>query len=179
MIKVKRLVMTKRISTLKVLMLALLTFLTSSCSVFSSSDEEEPAVELKMLLTASDNINPSEVSDGNPVVINLYQLKSVEAFKAAQVLDLYEKDISILADDLVKRQVLASVLPKEKRTLMLAVAPGTKYLAVFVQFSNYSQSKATAWLELNEPDDIERVDVSIDSLTVNIESVVEDSYWPW
>jgi len=152
----------------------------SACSVFSSSEEEEEEpVELKMMIKASDNINPSDMSKGNPVVLILYQLKSADAFKSAQILDLFEKDSLILAEDLVKRQSLASLLPEEKRSETLAIAQGTKYLAVFAQFSNYSQAKAKAWLEIKELDDIEHVTISIDSLTINIESTVEDSIWPW
>ncbi len=161
------------------LVLLLLTLSLSACSVFSSSDEEEEPVELKMVLKASDNINPSAVSKGNPVVVNLYQLKSVGAFKSAQVLDLFEKDISVLADDLIKKQTLGSVLPQEKRVESLAISQGTKYLAVFVQFSNYSQAKTKSWLEIKEIEDIEHVAISIDSLTVNVESVGAESFWPW
>ncbi|MCJ8318838.1 MAG: type VI secretion system lipoprotein TssJ [Colwellia sp.] len=158
-------------------LLLLLALSMSACSVFSST-EPEP-VELKMILQASDNINPSDVSNANPVVVNLYQLKSIDAFQSAQILDLFEKDISVLADDLVKRQTLASVLPLEKRVTTLAVAQGTKFLAVFVQFSNYSQAKTRAWIEIKDVEDIEHVTISIDSLTVNFESVKEDSFWPW
>ena len=157
----------------------LLAITVSACSVFSNSEEEEEEpVELKLQIKASDNINPSSVSKGNPVVVNLYQLKGVEAFQSAQILDLFEKDSSILAETLVKKQILASVLPEEKRTQTLAIAQGTKYLAVFVQFSNYSQAKARAWLEIKEIDDIEQVNILIDSLTVNIEPVIEESFWP-
>jgi len=169
--------MIKYFNTLLVFVFLFLTTVTlSACS--SSSEEEDP-IEVKLLLKASDNINPSQVSKRNPVVVNLYQLKSADAFKSSQVLDLYEKDISILADDLVNKQILGSVLPKEKRAITLAIAPGTKYIAVFVQFSNYSQAKAKAWLEVKEIDDIEQVNISIDSLTVNIEQVIEDSFWSW
>jgi type VI secretion system protein VasD len=110
--------------------------------------------------------------------VNLYQLKSVDAFKSSQILDLYEKDTSILAKDLVSKQTLGSVLPKEKREITLAIDQGTKFLAVFVQFANYSQAKARSWLEIKEIEDIEQVNILIDSLTVNIEPVIEESFWP-
>jgi type VI secretion system protein VasD len=172
--------MTKHLKPLlRLSSLLLLTITLSACSVFSSSDEEEAPVGVKLLLKAGDNINPSQMSKRNPVVVNLYQLKDIETFKSSEVLDLYEKDISILADDLVNKQVIGSVLPQEKRAVTLAVAQGTKYLAVFVQFSNYSQAKAKAWLEVKEIDDIEQINISIDSLTVNIEPLIEDSFWSW
>jgi len=151
----------------------------SACSVFSSEEQEEDPIQLKLLLKAGDNINPSQVSKRNPVVVNLYQLKSIDAFKSSQILDLYEKDISIIADDLVNKQILGSVLPQEKRAVALAIEQGTKYLAVFVQFSNYSQAKAKAWLEVKEIDNIEQIIISIDSLTVNIEPVIAESFWSW
>jgi len=167
--------MTKHLNTL--LLCTSLFFTAVTLSACSSSSEEEDPIEVKLLLKASDNINPSQMSKSNPVVVNLYQLKSADAFKSSQVLDLYEKDILILADDLVNKQIIGSVLPKEKRTITLAIAPRTKYIAVFVQFSNYSQAKAKAWLEVKEIDDIEQINISIDSLTVNIEQVIEDSFW--
>lgn len=175
-----RLIMIKQ-STLmvKLSFSIVLLSLISACSMFSSEEEEEEPIELALVIQASANINPSEISAGNPVVINLYQLKSVDAFKSAQILDLLEKDSEILANDLVKRQTLGSILPKEKRKQALAISPGTKYLAVLAQFSNYSQSKSKAWVEITELDDIEYTTLLIDSLTVNLESTVEDSFWPW
>jgi type VI secretion system protein VasD len=164
------------ISLLLFVSLFLLTATLSACS--SSSEEQEP-IEIKLLLKAGDNINPSQVSKRNPVVVNLYQLKGIDTFISSEILDLYEKDISILADDLVNKQVIGSVLPQEQRAVPLAIAQGTKYLAVFVQFSNYSQAKAKAWLEVKEIDDIEQINISIDSLTVNIEPVIEESFWSW
>jgi len=172
--------MTKYLHTLLLFILLLfMTVMFSACSVFSSEEQEEDPIQLKLLLKAGDNINPSQVSKRNPVVVNLYQLKSIDAFKSSQILDLYEKDISIIADDLVNKQILGSVLPQEKRAVALAIEQGTKYLAVFVQFSNYSQAKAKAWLEVKEIDNIEQIIISIDSLTVNIEPVIAESFWSW
>jgi|GEM_PF-2093422 len=171
--------MTDRLNSfLTCILLLLLTITFSACSVFSSEEKEEESIELKLVLKASDNINPSQVSTGNPVVVNLYQLKNVDAFKSSQILDLFEKDTSILAKDLVSKRILGSVLPQEKREVTLSIDQGTKFLVVFVQFSNYSQAKARAWLEIKEIDDIEQVNILIDSLTVNIEPVIKESFWP-
>jgi len=169
--------MAKHLDTFLLFVSLLLT--TATLSACSSSNEEADPIEVNLLLKTSDNINPSQVSKSNPVVVNLYQLKSIEVFKSSQILDLYEKDISILADDLVNKQIIGSVLPQDKRTITLAIAPRTKYLAVFAQFSNFSQAKAKAWLEIKKIDGIEQINISIDSLTVNIEPVIEESFWSW
>lgn len=71
------------------------------------------------------------------------------------------------------------MIPKEKRKLNIELLSGTKYLAVFVQFSNYSQAKTRAWLDVSNLDDIKNITISIDSLTVNIQSIEQESFWSW
>ncbi|SFC12654.1 type VI secretion system lipoprotein TssJ [Pseudoalteromonas denitrificans] len=150
----------------------------SGCSVFSGPDEPEPVL-LAVTLNAGKNINPSKLSEANPVVIRIYQLKSIDTFKSAQVLDLFQQDATILADSLIQKQVLASLVPKEKRNLEIELLSGTKYLAVFVQFSNYSQAKTKAWLDVSKFEDIKNINVSIDSLTINMQEIPQESFWSW
>lgn len=152
--------------------------LISGCSVFSGSDEPEPTF-ISTILTAGESANPSKLSNANPVVIKLYQLNSIDTFKSAQVLDLYQQDTKILADSLIKKKTLSSLVPKEKRNLNIELLSGTKYLAVFVQFSNYSQAKTRAWLDVSNLDDVKNVTISIDSLTVNMQSIPQESFWSW
>jgi len=150
----------------------------SGCSVFSGSDEPEPVL-ISTILSAGANANPSQLSDANPVVIKLYQLNSVDTFKSAQVLDLYQEDTKVLSDSLIKKHTLASLVPKEKRTLDIELQAGTKYLAVFAQFSNYSQAKTRAWLDVSNLEDVKNITISIDSLTVNMQTIEQESFWSW
>ena len=159
--------------------LLLFSVFVTGCSVFSDGEDIEPPVELKALISAGDRINPSGSNNANPVVLNLYQLKSIDAFESAEVLDLLLKDNAVLAKDLIKKETLPTLLPDEKRTTSIAIDNATRYLAVFGQFSNYSQAKTKAWVEIKVIDDIERIDISVESLTVNITSVVDDGFWPW
>lgn len=156
------------------LCLICVSFLTAC----SSNNAPEP-IPLTLVLNAGENINPSELSSANPVVIRIYQLSSIDDFKNAQVLDLYQKDTQLLANSLTKKQNLNSVLPKEQRTLPLSIQPGTKYLAVFAQFSNYPQAKSKAWLDVSKIDELASITLSIESLSVNIQAVLTDSFWSW
>jgi len=149
----------------------------SGCSLFSDSAPTETPVKLS--ISASDNINPSQLSKANPVVLKFYQLSAIDAFESAQMLDLYKQDATILAKTLIKRQTISSILPKEQRQITLALQPGTKFLAVFAQFSNYSQAKTKAWLDISKIDDLENITLSIESLTINMQVAVEDSFWSW
>ena len=113
------------------------------------------------------------------MVIKLYQLNSVDTFKSAQVLDLYQEDTKVLSDSLIKKHTLASLVPKEKRTIDIELQAGTKYLAVFAQFSNYSQAKTRAWLDVSNLEDVKNITISIDSLTVNMQTIEQESFWSW
>jgi type VI secretion system protein VasD len=159
--------------------LILFSVVLGGCSVFSDSDDIEPPVELKTVISAGSNINPSDNNNANPVVVNVYQLKSTRAFESAQVLDLLLKDTAVLAEDLIRKDTLDTVLPADKRTISLAIDSSTQYLAVFGQFSNYSQAKTKAWVELKELDDIEHINISVESLSINITSVEDEGIWPW
>jgi len=161
----------------KVFTLFLSLCLLSSCSIFGS-DEPEP-VMLSLSIQSSDHINPSQLSAANPLVLNVYQLKAIDAFKSAQSLDLFQKDLTLLADSLINKQTLATLLPNTKKQVSITVLPGTKFIAVFAQFSNYAQAKSKAWLDvskLSEADD-KSISISIDSLTVNIISTEQSSFW--
>lgn len=78
-------------------------FFITGCSVFSGLDEPEP-IYISTILSAGEHANPSKLSTANPVVIKLYQLNSIDTFKSAQALDLYQQDTRVLADSLIKRK---------------------------------------------------------------------------
>ncbi len=160
------------------LLTLMLVVLLSSCTSLFGDDEPEPTL-LTVNITTSSKINPSKLSEGNPVVISFYQLTKVDAFKSAQALDLYQQDSKILAGTLIQKNTLLSLLPSKKSSINLTILPGTKYLAVFAQFSNYSQAKSTSWLDISKIDDIKNIEVSLDSLTINMFLAPKGSFWSW
>lgn len=146
----------------------------NACS--SSAPEPKP---LTVIIYAGESINPSDLSPGNPVSLRLYQLSAVKDFQSAQVLDLYQQDTKLLANTLLYKQNIGGVLPKEQRILELNIQPGTKYLAVFAQFSNYPQAKSKAWLDISKLDELASVTLSLESLSVNAQPVLVESFWSW
>ncbi|WDD99160.1 MULTISPECIES: type VI secretion system lipoprotein TssJ [Thalassomonas] len=152
--------------------------LTSGCSSMFGSDEPE-VVTYPLNIVAGDDINPSDLSPANPVILHLYQLNNLEPFQSAEVIDLYQQDATLLADSLVHKTSLASVLPKENRKLDVNILPGTKYLAVFAEFASYGQAKTRAWVDVSnlEDDDIEGFTVAINLLTLNIQAIEDSGWW--
>ena len=149
-------------------------FILNACS--SSAPKPEP---LTVLVSAGVNINPSVQSASNPVSLRVYQLTSIEDFQSAQVLDLYQHDTKLLAKSLLYKQSVQGVLPKEQRTLSLSIQPGTKFLAVFSQFSNYPQAKSLAWVDISQLEDLASVTISLEALSVNVQPILVESFWSW
>jgi type VI secretion system protein VasD len=158
-------------SLLSVLLIA---FLLTSCS----SNQPEPII-LNLVINASDDINPSPFSAANPVVINLYQLTALDDFNSAQVLDLYQQDTKFLAATLIQKQNLYSFLPNEQKTISITIKPTTNFLAVFAQFSDYSQAKTKASVNISKIEDIESISLTIASLSVNLQPTIIKSFWSW
>ena len=139
--------------------------------------DKPQAVGYSLFIKAGADINPSRLSRANPVVLYLYQLNALEPFKSAQVIDLYRRDATLLANTLVHKTSLKSLLPNEQRTLEISIQPGAKYLAVFAEFSNYGQAKTRAWVDVSKLDKISSFNVSVNLLTVRIVSNKDDDSW--
>lgn len=150
----------------------------TSLMIGCSSSQPEP-VKVNLMIKASDNINPSQLSDANPVVMRLYQLSALEDFDSAQVLDLYQQDTKVLAKTLIQKHKLNSVLPNEQKTIVITLQPTTKFLAVFAQFSDYSQAKTKASVNVTKVEDIDSISLSIASLSVNMQPTLIESFWSW
>lgn len=157
------------------LALLVLILLSCGCSSMFGSDEPE-VITYPLTIVAGNDINPSQLSQANPVIVHLYQLNALEPFQSAEVIDLYRQDATLLAETLMKKTSLPSLLPNENRKLEINILPGTKYLAVFVEFANYGQAKTKAWVDVSKVEDLEGFTVAIDLLTLNIQ-LIEDSGW--
>lgn len=84
-----------------------------------------------------------------------------------------------MATSLIKKQSIASILPNEQRQITLDVATEAKFIAIFAQFSEYSQAKTKTWLDISKVEDLENITLSIESLTINMQTPAEDSFWSW
>jgi len=97
--------------------------------------------DLKVIFEVKDNINPDEKHTPSPVYIRFYELKSDKRFNRAKFLELFERDEELLGDELITKQELKRIAPKEPREERFVVDKETRYVALFAEFFQYKNSK--------------------------------------
>lgn len=114
----------------------------ATCAGCSSSKSRVGGVlnldtDLTLTLVADGNINPDDNKRPSPVFIRLYELKSPTAFNKADFIDLYERDEELIGRDLIGKQVLKALTPGEERVEKMVLQSGTRYIALYAEFSQY------------------------------------------
>lgn len=93
--------------------------------------------DLRLTFIADETINPDDNKRPSPVFVRLYELKSPTKFTKADFIDLYERDEEVLGDDMVGKQVLKPLAPGEERAERMVLQSGTRYVAIYAEFSQY------------------------------------------
>jgi len=115
----------------------LLTSVISGC--FSKDPPPAPATIINAEVLASDVINPDGDGRPSPIVVRLYELKSLGTFNAVEFFPLYNEETAILGDDMVYREEF-SLIPGGKRLYNRTPTADTQYLAVIAAFRSIDQA---------------------------------------
>lgn len=75
-----------------------------------------PPTTIKLSITASEQINPNSAKLPSPVVVRVYELRSLDQFNAADFFQLFDSDQQVLAQSLVARREVV-VKPGDKVTV--------------------------------------------------------------
>ncbi|CAM3140423.1 type VI secretion system lipoprotein TssJ [Moritella viscosa] len=152
--------MTKKISMVFAMLLL------SGCSYLKFWDRSS-LLQVVVNIEAAGNINPNVDGLASPLEIRIYQLQDSEAFNQAGFIDLYNDDQGVLKADLLSKRNLDSVLPNEKRQIVLPLITGTRFVAVVAAFANYREAKNKAILTVQAGIPI-IIDARIDGINVSI-----------
>lgn len=140
--------------------------LLSGCSYLKFGDNAS-LLQVVVNIEAAGNINPNVDGLASPLEIRIYQLQDSEAFNQAGFIDLYNDDQGVLKADLLSKRNLDSVLPNEKRQIVLSLISGTQFVAVVAAFANYREAKNKAILMVQAGIPI-IIDAQIDGINVSI-----------
>jgi type VI secretion system protein VasD len=100
--------------------------------------EPEP---LRLVLNATDRLNPSEKGEPLALAVRVYQLKGSNKISDASFGDILDNDKTILAEDFLDMKEL-TLQPSQQLTPPVQRAEGAQYLAVVGLFR---QPAGTSW----------------------------------
>jgi type VI secretion system protein VasD len=95
---------------------------------------------LKGSLKADAMANPDLRGRPSPVVVRVYELKSVGTFNSADFFSLFEKEGETLSGDLVGREEY-QLSPAETRPYQRQLQPDTKFIGVVAAFRDLEGSR--------------------------------------
>ncbi|MDR5836974.1 type VI secretion system lipoprotein TssJ [Caballeronia sp. LZ034LL] len=101
----------------------------------ASSDAPPPREPLKLdvAIRASSTVNPDDQKRAAPILVRVYELKSLDAFNEADFQSLQDKDKTVLAADLVARDQFM-LRPGESRRIARNAQGATTALGVIAAY---------------------------------------------
>ena len=112
----------------------LLALLLAACA-----SSPKPTV-IQATLQVQADVNPDARGRASPIVVQLYELKSLAVFNGADFFSLYERYKDTLGAELVAHDEL-QLMPGETRRLERVLQPDTQYLGVVAGFRDLERSQ--------------------------------------
>ena len=95
---------------------------------------------LRGAITVDPNVNPDRAGRPSPIVVRVYELKSVAAFNGADFFALFENERATLSSELVGREEF-QLQPAETREYRRQLQPDTKFIGVVGAFRDLEQAR--------------------------------------
>lgn len=150
----------------KILLMMASVLLLNGCSSWMFWKDPLP-LQVTVNIEAANNINPNLDGLASPLEMRVYQLADSEAFNQANFIDLYNDDQGILKAKLLSKRNLDSVLPAEKRVVVLPQLAETQYIGVIAAFADYREAKNKAIVQV-QPGLPVVVNISVDGINISI-----------
>ena len=130
-------ILRKRMARLSLVLTSLLVL--SGCQTVGKTLNLD--TDLSLTFAVAPNVNPDDANRPSPLFVRFYELKSKSVFEKAEFIDLYERDAAVLGGDMITKQELKRLTPGENREEEFVLNPETRYVALFSEFFQYSNSK--------------------------------------
>lgn len=113
--------------------------LALALAVLGCASAPKPTI-VKMDLDVGAGVNPDSRGRPSPVVVRLFELKSLAAFNDSDFFSLFDRDKETLGAELVARDEL-QLQPGEKRQVERVLQLDTHYLGVIAAFRDLEQAR--------------------------------------
>jgi type VI secretion system protein VasD len=108
-------------------------------------------------ITVDGRVNPDVNGRPSPVVVRVYELKSLAAFNDADFFALFEKEAETLGGDLVGREEF-QLDPGERRPYQRQLQPDTRFIGVAAAFRDLERAR---WRQASPVPARRTVDISL------------------
>ncbi|MCB1930330.1 MAG: type VI secretion system lipoprotein TssJ [Rhodocyclaceae bacterium] len=120
-------------SPLSLLAVAFCALLAVGCS--STPDPTVVAATFQ----AEENLNPDSSGRPSPLVVRMYELKALSAFKDADFFSLWDNEQQTLAGDLVAREEMV-LRPGDTHSIQRTTQPGTRFVGVVAAYRDLERA---------------------------------------
>jgi type VI secretion system protein VasD len=111
-----------------------------ACSIALTVGCGSSAPLLQGTINVDSNVNPDRAGRPSPIVVRIYELKSIAAFNGADFFALFEKEQETLSGELVGREELL-LKPADTRQYSRQLQPDTKFIGVVGAFRDLEQAR--------------------------------------
>lgn len=158
----------ERLSTRRAVLMALGGGIGLAAAGCASLDTQPKTLQVKFSVEADSSINPNDAGEPSPVVVRVYELKSLSGFQQAQFFELLDNDAQKLGADLVSKREF-EMKPGDKQNLDRTTSVDTHFIGVIAGFRNIDQATWRASAELM-PDTPTNIVIKLTAQTVSIET---------
>jgi type VI secretion system protein VasD len=123
-------------------------------------------VKLKASVETAEDVNPDPGGRASPVVVRVYQLRSLDAFKSADFFAIYDNEVATLGQTFVQRDEF-ELQPGMKQDYDYNIDPSTKYIGVLVAFRDLDNARWRSFVQLPDEKEI-YLRIDLESLAVSI-----------
>ena len=159
--------MTKRKNRLHLLQLVSYLCMITALTACSSLPWVSSPTSINAQIVASFEINPDANGRPSPLVVRIYELKSISAFNDADFFKLYDEEVATLGGDLLSREEF-ELTPGESREIIRNTHEQARFFAVVAAYRNIDQAswRASKALKLNSKNSL-IVKIDKQSVTIN------------
>ena len=119
-------------------------------------------------IQASAQVNPSASKRPSPLLLRVYELKSVAIFNAADFMSLYQRDQAELAADLIGKEEFV-LAPGESKAFVKVLGPETRFLGVVAAFRDLEHAK---WRSVVAIKPNQKQQITIRAAELSVEAVI-------
>jgi type VI secretion system protein VasD len=118
---------------------AVTVFTMAALTGCASPPPPPPPTIVQATVEVAPGVNPDSHGRASPIVVKVFELKTLATFNSADFFSLFEKDKETLAAELLARDEL-QLKPKDSRKFERKTQPDTRYIGVIAGFRDIERS---------------------------------------